>query len=198
MQLGRNQEEAFFLLKAMLVSPDFLYIREKNQNRRGLTALKLPTVCPIFCGLPFPTMIFLFWQRMKNCRIGKSSSNRQFDYSMMIAIGRLWKALLIAGYLDKLGTMPPASLKFREYYRYGLKDAMLEETYHFVSNAIDKNVPVTDFIQSDYTFINQDLARHYKMEGIEGIHFRKVSLPSESMRGGLLGQASIDTYRQWR
>ena len=59
MQLGRNQEEAFFLaLKAMLVSPDFLYIREENQNRRGLTALKLPTVCPIFCGLPFPTMIF--------------------------------------------------------------------------------------------------------------------------------------------
>ena len=99
MKLGRNQEEAFFLaLKAMLVSPDFLYIREENQNRRGLTTLKLPTVCPIFCGLPFPTMIFLFWQRMKNCRIGKSSSNRQFDYSMMIAIGRLWKALLIAGY----------------------------------------------------------------------------------------------------
>ena len=89
--------------------------------------------------------------------------------------------------------MPPASLKFREYYRYGLKDAMLEETYRFVSNAVDENVPVTDFIQSDYTFINQDLARHYKMEGIEGIHFRKVSLPSESMRGGLLGQASILT-----
>ena len=66
-------------------------------------------------------------------------------------------------------------MKFREYYRYGLKDAMLEETYRFVSNAVDENVPVTDFIQSDYTFINQDLARHYKMEGIEGIHFRKVS-----------------------
>ena len=50
---------------------------------------------------------------------------------------------------------------------------MLEETYHFVSNAVDENVPVTDFIQSDYTFINQDLARHYKMEGIEGIHFQR-------------------------
>ena len=49
---------------------------------------------------------------------------------------------------------------------------------HTVSfNAVDENVPVTDFIQPDYTFINQDLARHYKMEGIEGIHFRKRFLP---------------------
>ena len=95
--------------------------------------------------------------------------------------------------LDKLGTMPPASLKFREYYRYGLKEAMLEETHRFLGNAIKENAPLTDFIQSDYGFLNQDLARHYGMRGIEGIHFRKVSFPEDSVRGGLLGQASILT-----
>ena len=95
--------------------------------------------------------------------------------------------------LDKLGTMPPASLKFREYYRYGLKEAMLEETHRFLGNAIKENAPLTDFIHSDYGFLNQDLARHYGMRGIEGIHFRKVSFPEDSVRGGLLGQASILT-----
>jgi len=95
--------------------------------------------------------------------------------------------------LDKLGTMPPASLKFREYYRYGLQDAMLEETLRFLDHAIKENVPLTDFIHSDYGFLNQDLARHYGVEGVEGIHFRKVSFPENSMRGGLLGQGSILT-----
>jgi hypothetical protein len=70
---------------------------------------------------------------------------------------------------------------------------MLEETHQFLTHAVRENVPITDFIQSNYTFINQDLARHYKIDGIEGIHFRKVSLPNDSMRGGLLGQASVLT-----
>ena len=56
-----------------------------------------------------------------------------------------------------------------------------------------KSVPLTDFIHSDYGFLNQDLARHYGINGIEGIHFRKVSFPGDSMRGGLLGQGSILT-----
>ena len=95
--------------------------------------------------------------------------------------------------LDKLGTMPPASLKFREYYRYGLQNAMLEETHRFLDHAVKENIPLTDFIHSDYGFLNQDLARHYGIKGIEGIHFRKVSFPEDSMRGGLLGQGSILT-----
>ena len=52
---------------------------------------------------------------------------------------------------------------------------------------------MTDFIHSDYGFLNQDLARHYGINGIEGIHIRKVSFPGDSMRGGLLGQGSILT-----
>ena len=40
---------------------------------------------------------------------------------------------------------------------------MLEETHQFLAHAV-KNVPITDFIQSDYGFINQDLARHYGIE----------------------------------
>ena len=95
--------------------------------------------------------------------------------------------------LDKLGTMPPALTEVSEYYRYGLQDAMLEETHRFLDHAIKENAPLTDFIHSDYGFLNQDLARHYGINGIEGIHIRKVSFPGDSMRGGLLGQGSILT-----
>ena len=62
--------------------------------------------------------------------------------------------------------------------------------HHFVSNAVDENVPVTDFIQSDYTFINQDQpviqnGRNRRDSFSEGF-------PDESMRE-LLGQPSILT-----
>jgi hypothetical protein len=70
---------------------------------------------------------------------------------------------------------------------------MLEETHRFLAHAIEENIPLTDFIDSEYGFLNQDLARHYGIQGIEGIHFRKVSFPEDSVRGGLLGQASILT-----
>ncbi|MCB1124067.1 MAG: DUF1588 domain-containing protein, partial [Verrucomicrobiae bacterium] len=55
------------------------------------------------------------------------------------------------------------------------------------------NHPIEEFLQSDYTFLNRYLADLYGIEGIVGDHFRKVQLPVGSIRGGLLGHASILT-----
>jgi hypothetical protein len=41
-------------------------------------------------------------------------------------------------------------------------------------------------IDSDFTFLNQRLARHYGIPGVVGQEMRKVSLPAESPRGGLM------------
>jgi len=46
-------------------------------------------------------------------------------------------------------------------------------------------------IDCDYTFLNQTLARHYGIDGVQGREMRKVSLPPESPRGGVLTQASM-------
>jgi hypothetical protein len=70
---------------------------------------------------------------------------------------------------------------------------MLEETHRFISHALSANVPLSDFIHSDYGFLNQDLARHYGIKVVKGVHFRKVSFPKDGIRGGLLGQGSILT-----
>jgi hypothetical protein len=44
---------------------------------------------------------------------------------------------------------------------------------------------------ADYTFLNEALARHYGIPNITGSHFRRVTLPKDSPRRGLLGQGSI-------
>ena len=95
--------------------------------------------------------------------------------------------------LNKLGSMAPDAENFRVYYDRSLQPLMKEETRSFFQYILEKNLPVDEFLRSDYTFLNRYMADLYGIEGIVGDHFRKVRLPPESPRGGLLSQASILT-----
>ncbi|MCA9069504.1 MAG: DUF1588 domain-containing protein, partial [Planctomycetaceae bacterium] len=48
-----------------------------------------------------------------------------------------------------------------------------------------------NFVDSDFTFLNERLAKHYGIPGVVGQKFRKVTLPKDSVRGGVLTQASV-------
>lgn len=73
-----------------------------------------------------------------------------------------------------------------------LQDAMLSETRSFFAHVLSENLSVTSFIDSDWTFLNERLARHYGIEGVHGHeHFTKVALPEDSVRGGLLTHGSV-------
>jgi len=63
----------------------------------------------------------------------------------------------------------------------------------FFDNIIRENRSVLDLLDADYTFLNERLARHYGIPGVYGERFRRVSLPADSPRRGLLGQGSILT-----
>ena len=95
--------------------------------------------------------------------------------------------------LNKLGSMPPDAEKFKDFYNRDLQPLMKEETRLFFQHILDQNRPIDDFLDSDYAFVNRALADHYGIEDIVGDHFRKVDLPANSLRGGLLSQASILT-----
>ncbi|MBT5909033.1 MAG: DUF1592 domain-containing protein, partial [Opitutae bacterium] len=194
-KLGRNREEAFFLaLKAMLVSPDFIYLKEEKRETNRLNSFEIANRLSYFLWSSLPDNE-LFLQAKRNRLEDRLALKKQVERLLNDPRSQAFVEGFAESWLrlDKLGTMPPASLKFREYYRYGLQDAMLEETRRFLDHAIKENIPLTDFIHSDYGFLNQDLARHYGIKGIEGIHLRKVSFPKDSIRGGLLGQGSILT-----
>src|SRR6056297_625067 len=73
-----------------------------------------------------------------------------------------------------------------------LQTAMLEETHRFFRHVLQQNRSVLDFVDADYTFLNERLATHYGMEGIRGNElFQKIALPEASIRGGVLTQASV-------
>ena len=72
-----------------------------------------------------------------------------------------------------------------------LKAAMITETESFFTELLQKNLSVTNFIKSDFAMLNRRLAEHYEIAGVSDESFRRVSLPADSPRGGLLSQASI-------
>ena len=88
--------------------------------------------------------------------------------------------------LDNIGTMPPSE-DFLVYYRDNLETAMKKETELFFKHILNQNLPLTELLDADYSFLNRELALHYGIQGVQGNEYRKVSLQG-SQRGGLTGQ----------
>jgi mono/diheme cytochrome c family protein len=77
----------------------------------------------------------------------------------------------------------------------GFDDTLLEafkrETELFVASTIREDRSVLDLLRANYTYVNERLARHYRIPGIYGSRFRRVTLPDLEQRGGLLANGSI-------
>ncbi len=76
-------------------------------------------------------------------------------------------------------------------YDHNLRDAIQRETEFFIASTIREDRSVLTLLDADYTYLNERLARHYRIPGVTGSHFRRVQLPDREERGGLLAHASI-------
>ncbi|PYR30806.1 MAG: hypothetical protein DMF92_07455 [Acidobacteria bacterium] len=74
-----------------------------------------------------------------------------------------------------------------------LRQEFRRETELLVNAVVHEDRSVLDFLDADYTFVNENLAKHYGIPGVYGPRFRRISLPADSVRRGLLGQAAILT-----
>ncbi|MCR9199231.1 MAG: DUF1592 domain-containing protein [Planctomycetaceae bacterium] len=84
----------------------------------------------------------------------------------------------------------PDSVLFPEFDLY-LKHSSVQETRAFVRELIDGNLPVRNLVASDFAMLNERLAEHYNLPQVTSPQVRKVRLPADSVRGGLLSQASV-------
>ncbi len=94
--------------------------------------------------------------------------------------------------LRKINDTSPDEQLYPDYYLDdALVSAALRETQLFFSELIAQDLPVANLIDSDFTFVNERLAKHYDLPSFEGAHLRRVALPDDSVRGGVLTQASV-------
>jgi hypothetical protein len=77
-----------------------------------------------------------------------------------------------------------------------LRDGFRTETELFFQSIVREDRSALDLLNADYTFVNERLARHYRIPNVYGSHFRRVRVQQEERRG-LLGQGSILTVTSY-
>ena len=93
-------------------------------------------------------------------------------------------------YLRNIDSHTPNKNLFPEFDE-NLRNAFRQETELFLQSQIQEDRSVLELLTADYTFVNERLARHYEIPDVLGSHFRRVSLPADSPRRGLLGHGGV-------
>ena len=94
--------------------------------------------------------------------------------------------------LRKIDDTSPSTTLYNDYeLDDSLKLAAIEETRLFFAELLRADLPARNVVDSDFTFLNERLAEHYGIPGVAGVQLRKVKLPSDSVRGGMMTQVSV-------
>ncbi len=182
-------------LKAMLVSPQFLF-RVERESGWMVSSIDLASRLSFFLWSSIPDGELL--GLAEQGKLGQPEVLRA-QVKRMLADPRS-KALTqnFAGqwlHLRNLAMMRPDPEKFPEYDSI-LRDAFRMETEMFFESVVREDRSVLSFLDADYTFLNERLAKHYGIAGVTGPEFRRVSLQG-AQRGGVLTQGSVLTVSSY-
>jgi hypothetical protein len=184
-------------LGAVLVNPQFLFRIERDP-----TNLPPGSVYRIDSAELASRLSYFLWSSMPDDELLESAAKGELSQPdvlekqvrRMLADKRSRSlASNFAGqwlYLRNLESFVPDMRLFPDFDD-NLRQAMRRETELFFESVLSEDRSVLDLIKTDYTYLNERLARHYGIPHVYGDHFRRVSLDPESHRGGLLRQASI-------
>ena len=181
-------------VRGMLVSPHFLFRTERDPAAaaagtvHAVADLELASRLSFFLWSSIPDEELLKLAEQKKLRPVLAQQVRR-----MLADDRA-KSLVenFAGQWLQLRNIPswrPDPEKYPQFDE-SLRSAMKAETEQFFEYIVREDRSVLDFINADYSFVNERLARHYGIPGVKGTYFRKVSLnPAE--RGGVITHAGV-------
>jgi hypothetical protein len=99
-------------------------------------------------------------------------------------------------YLRNLAAATPDARSFPDFDD-NLRHSFRRETELLFESVVHENRSVLDLLRANYTFLDERLAKHYGIPGVYGSRFRRVELPPDSVRRGLLGQGSILTITSY-
>jgi len=185
-------------VQAVLVSPHFLFRIEqdpdlaKAERVRTLDDFELATRLSYFLWSTMPDEELFTLARLHRLRQGDTLEQQ---VRRMLADPKA-QALVenFAGQWLQLRSLKTATPDKQTYPEFdeALRDAMQQETELFFAAVMREDRSLLDFIDADFTFVNERLARHYGLPDIKGKEFRRVTLDGQQ-RGGVLTHASVLT-----
>ncbi|HEU0123547.1 MAG TPA: DUF1592 domain-containing protein, partial [Bryobacteraceae bacterium] len=200
---GQSVEQGIQLaMQAVLVSPHFLFRIEKHPAPNDPSRVSRVSDVELASRLSY-----FLWSSMPDDELlglaesGKLRQPGVLDGQLKRLLADSRSAALADNFagqwleIRNLDQVKPDPKIFPEWGPE-LKDAMRTETRLFFEHVLRENLPLTDFLNARYTFLNEMLAKHYGIEGVTGPDFRKVELAT-SQRGGILSQASVLTVSSY-
>ena len=194
-QQGEDLEHGIRLaLEAMLVSPSFLF-REEPQPEPD-DAEKIHRIDEHALAT---RLSYFFWSTMPDARLMELASRGELRKNLDTELERLLldkrSRQLVSNFTGqwlRLRDMPSAQPGRRVFPKFDpkLRNLMRRETEMLFEHVLREDLPMTALLDADFTFINESLARHYGIPGVEGGEFRKVTL-QDSRRRGILGHGSF-------
>ena len=196
-------------LKAVLVSPHFLFLREKpvaNVARTGDNAQKPHVLANVATTLDdfalASRLSYFLWSSMPDeelLQLAEKGKLQKAD-TLREQVERMLKdpkakefTTNFAGQwlsLRAIDSTMPERMLYPEYDDI-LKVSMVREALLFFDEVLKNDLSLTNFVASDFSMLNGRLAKHYGIPGVEGLDFRKVPLPPESHRGGVMTMAAV-------
>ena len=187
-------------LRAVLVSPHFLFLVEKDQPGSAPYRVSEYELAS--------RMSYFLWSSMPDDELFRLAENKTLSKPDVLEaqVQRMLKDPKSRAFATDFGaqwlrvdTLASAAEPDRgryPSYNATLRDAMSEEAIQFFHALMKNNAPVTDLIDAKYTYLNENLAKHYGIEGVKGSEFRKVEM-KDANRGGVLGMAAILTLTSY-
>lgn len=179
-------------LAMVLIRSEFLYLVEPaGKEKRPITDWELAS-----------RLSYFLWSTLPDDRLLKLAEKGELRNQMILAaeVDRMLKDPKSSRFIEQfteqwlqLNVLESVAIS-RDYYSGfddKLKEDMRQETQQFFAELVRENLSALHLLSSDFTMLNESLAKHYGFEGVFGRKFRKVALKKDSHRGGLLGQASV-------
>jgi hypothetical protein len=199
---GESFEDALRLaLKGVLVSPQFLFRVEHDQESKEPYTVSDYELAS--------RLSYFVWSSMPDEELLKLAGEKKLHDPEVLAgqVRRMLKDPKSKALAENFGgqwltfrelktTAQPDRKRFREFTP-AVRDAMYDEAVEFVDSVFRDDAPLTTLIDADYTFLNDALAKHYGIKDVKGQEMRRVTLPPDSPRGGVLALGGVLTVTSY-
>ena len=190
------EESIRIALKAVLVSPDFLYRVEASPEGAGLQPLsnhELATRLSFFLWGSTPDAELTYLAdagRLQDDEVLATQVDRLIEHPSSRFFARSFIGQWL-GTKDVGGRVAPTLNEIQHFYTPQIAADMREEPVLLFHRMLIEDRSLLEFIDADYTYLTERLARHYGMpEAVQGNEFRLVSV-TDGRRGGLLGSGAV-------
>jgi hypothetical protein len=175
---------------AVVCSPGFLYV-EEEAGRLNDTALATRLAFFLWNSPPDQTLLERAARGdLRKPKLLRAETERLLNDPKAKRFGEAFLDYWLE--LRKHDSTTPSNTLYPDYYLdEQLVEAALAESRLFFTELLRKDLPARNVIDSDFTFLNERLAVHYGIPGVSGSSMRRVPLPADGVRGGVMTQAIV-------